>query len=384
MSAIHTRVTSQPHSPAPVSFSRSLVTIGRDASAPRAALRVGVSVLVPLVVLYALGHPEWSIFGAFGAFTSVYGRTVLRGARLRMQTVAAVVMVVSVALGSVVAPAPAPASEWMTVLLGAVWAMIVALISQAARWTPPGPLFAVFALCAVASIPVPSVTGANSPAGVNVLVAVVVSGASAAFALLVGQAHAVLRAPSASIAAPSTPSPTGSAAITRLRSVLGSRESLLSAARFGVALAVAGSLSTLLQIGHPYWAMVAAVVPLVAFDLAQTMVRGAHRVLGTLVGLVVAWGLLLLHPAGLWAILLVVALQIAAELMILRNYGVALIFITPLALVMVSMAHPTDPTALITDRGLETVLGTLVAVVVALVWSGIRTARERGREGRVG
>ncbi|MEF2975648.1 FUSC family protein [Subtercola sp. YIM 133946] len=384
-------------------FTRSLVSIGRDESAPRAALRVGVSVLVPLVVLLLIGHIEWSVYGAFGAFASVYGRNVAQGARLRMQATAGLVMVVSVVLGSAIALTPQ--REWLTVAIASVWAVVVALLSQAARFTPPGPLFAVFALCAVASIPATSIAGGSgfgdAPA-VSIVIAVVVSAASAVFALLVGQVGALAarsvqsaqsaqsvqsvqrRAPGEAVSTQQRGSggPTaGAAALARLASVLRSRASLLSAARFGVALAVAGSLSTALGIGHPYWAMVAAVVPLVAFELAQTMVRGTHRVLGTLVGLVLAWGLLLLQPAGLWAILLVVALQVVAELMVLRNYGVALIFITPLALVMVSMAHPTDPSALIADRGVETLLGTLVAVAVALVWSAARTASSR-RPGR--
>src|ERR1700712_1875653 len=95
------------------SFAKSLVTVGRHNGAHTAALRVGISVLVPLVALYAIGHIEWSIYAAFGAFASVYGRNVARSARLRMQAIAAGVMVVSVVLGSVIALSPE--REWMTV-----------------------------------------------------------------------------------------------------------------------------------------------------------------------------------------------------------------------------------------------------------------------------
>ena len=43
------------------------------AGAHRVALRAGVSVLVPLLVIAAIHRPEWTMYAAFGAFTSLYG-----------------------------------------------------------------------------------------------------------------------------------------------------------------------------------------------------------------------------------------------------------------------------------------------------------------------
>lgn len=86
-------------------------------------------------------------------------------------------------------------------------------------------------------------------------------------------------------------------------------------------------------------------------------------------GVALALPLLLLHPTGLVAILLVVALQVTAELLVLRNYGLALVFITPLALVMIELATDSDPLALASDRAVETVLGCLLALLVAALFS---------------
>lgn len=47
---------------------------------------------------------------------------------------------------------------------------------------------------------------------------------------------------------------------------------------------IAGALATGLDIGHPYWAMVGAVVPLAARDLLPQLGRGTHRVIGTFLG----------------------------------------------------------------------------------------------------
>lgn len=319
-------------------YARSLLRLGEHDGSHRAAIRAGLTVLIPLLVVYALGHVEWSIYAAFGAFTAVYARHDGYRARLRMQSAAALVMVLSVTFGCLVALLPG--REWAVVAVASVWAMVVARVSDVFRFGPPGPLFAVFGLCAVASVPA---TAGSLP------VAVTVSAASALLALVIGQAGRVRRRSAAS----------GAPKLAR------ARFRALHIVRYGVAAAVAGSLSTGLGIGHPYWAIVAAIVPLVAVELPHALVRGTHRVLGTVVGLGVTWLLLLANPTGIVAIFLVVALQMLAELFILRNYGLALLFVTPLALLMINLVHPSDPSALIVDRGVETLLGTAVALVVA-------------------
>ena len=42
--------------------------------AHRVAVRAAISVFVPLAMVTLLGHPEWSPYAAFGAFTSLYVR----------------------------------------------------------------------------------------------------------------------------------------------------------------------------------------------------------------------------------------------------------------------------------------------------------------------
>jgi uncharacterized membrane protein YccC len=135
-------------------------------------------------------------------------------------------------------------------------------------------------------------------------------------------------------------------------------------ARNVAGVVLAGSVSTVVGIGHPYWAMVSAVVPLAATRPAAQVVRGLHRIIGTLVGLGVAAVLLALDPGGLVLILCVVALQCVAELLVGRNYALALVAITPLALLMVHLAAPTPASVLLLDRGVETVIGVLIGLAV--------------------
>jgi hypothetical protein len=345
---------------------RSIFAFGAHSGAHRVALRAGISIAVPLLTVWAIGHVEWTLYAAFGAFTALYGRKSSTVPRLAMQASAAVVMISSLLLGVVVASLPG--SEWVVVGVAALWTMIVAAISDALKWHPPGPLFAVFALCAVASVP---------PTETSFRDALLVSGATAFFALLVGsighvrsERRAVAASETAARSSTAAPTSADGPAPVPVRSHLSetfSRPSeWLHLLRFGVAAAAAGSLSTALGIGHPYWAIVAAIVPIASVSVSHSFVRATHRVLGTVGGLVLACAILSFNPTGLVAILLVVALQVTAELFVGRNYGFALLFVTPLALVMIELAHHVPTATLITDRAVETLLGTVVALGVVL------------------
>jgi hypothetical protein len=339
-------------------FSRSVVAVGEHGGAHRVAFRAGISVAVPLITIWALGHVEWSLYAAFGAFTALYGRSSSRVHRLRMQFSAAVMLIASLLLGVVVATLPNP--EWAVVIVASVWTMCVAAVSDALNWHPPGPLFAVFALCAVASVPVQSTSFRD---------AALVSAASALFSIFVGFVDHSRRASRSTALRAGPARPT-------FRQRFSGREEWFLLLRFGVAAGAAGTLSTALGIGHPYWAMVAAIVPISAVNMSHSLVRATHRVVGTFLGLVLAWAILLFEPSGLIGILLVVGLQVAAELLIGRNYALALIFVTPLALVMIALAHPVASHALIVDRAVETALGTVVALVVVML-SWLTTQRAR-------
>lgn len=303
--------------------------------------------LVPLLLLVLVGRPEWTPYAAFGAFTSLYGRHHQRSERAGMQVVAGVFLTLSVTLGVTVAQVPE--SRWLIVVLGALLAAAGTLTSDAFRWHPPGPIFLLFgfAVCGMALAP-PS----------DIPIAFGVAAASAAFAVLVGSIGA-LREPGA-WERPVLPHPRF---VDAWRTV-GARAHLL---RYTVALLLSGGIATASGWEHPYWAMVAAVAVLSGPDRASRLSRSTHRVVGTLLGVGVAAVILPLHPVGVWAVVLIAALQVLAELFVGRNYAFALLFITPLALLMGQLVHPTPVGQLLVDRLLETILGALVAVAVLLL-----------------
>ena len=75
---------------------------GPHGGAHRVALRAGVSVCVPLLVLVLAGRVGWAPYAAFGAFTSLYGRRHARAERAGMQVVAGAFLVLAVTAGALV------------------------------------------------------------------------------------------------------------------------------------------------------------------------------------------------------------------------------------------------------------------------------------------
>lgn len=155
-------------------------------------------------------------------------------------------------------------------------------------------------------------------------------------------------------------------------------------ARFFIGVALAGVLGVLIgtQYGgsHPYWAMVACVAGLSGATRRARVMRGAQRLVGTLAGVLVAGLILPLHPRGMAAVIVIAALQVAAELLVGRNYAFALLFVTPLALMMGQIVHEVPTAPLLVDRAAETLIGCAVALVV-LFCVPERTTRMKATSG---
>lgn len=329
------------------------------------ALRCAVGVFVPLITLVLLGRLDLAIFASFGAFTGIYGRGEQHGTRFAVQLRAGLLMLLVILLAALMArvgPAlglDAVAESWLLVLTTTVVAGTCSVAISWLRLRPAGSLFHIFAFAAIASIP------HQPPVWQAMLVAVLTT----VLSLLIGFSARIL--PSHRTAWV-WPAPIRHAAGER-------RAAWLEGLGYLVAAGLAGSLATLagqwLGFGHAYWAMVAAVVPLVGHSTVHRVRRGVQRIIGTVLGLALLAAILLLGLAP-WQTVLVIALcQFGAELFIARQYVLAQLFVTPLALISTLLVVPASPTILLRDRIIETVIGAAVGVAVVLapvLWRRLR------------
>ncbi|NFV81071.1 FUSC family protein [Magnetospirillum aberrantis SpK] len=133
---------------------------------------------------------------------------------------------------------------------------------------------------------------------------------------------------------------------------------------FGTFVGLSLAAAQVLQLEKAYWVPVSCLAVIQGTSLRAVWTKKVHRILGTSVGLMVAWGLLSL-PLDKWTIALVMmALSFIIETAVVRHYAVAVVFITPLTILLAEAAtlgH--GPTAeLVQARFFDTVLGCTIGL----------------------
>ncbi|MEV6344271.1 FUSC family protein [Actinoplanes sp. NPDC051851] len=325
--------------------------VNRHAGDHHPALRMAVSSMVPMVALVLAGHASWSAWAVLGTMAAIYGRLDTPWRRLRVQVAVGLTLVTLVVAGT--ALAAADASGWTLVLCTALVAGAATVLTDLGRWAPTGPLFPVL------------VFGASSAQTVttsDVRIAGLVALGALAWALTVTAVAGAVDLPGA----PPQQLPPPRA---------GARLITLHTAVCLVAVALAGSVSVLAGWQHPAWAMVAAVVPVVGRTTSGQLLRAGQRLLGTLAGVLVAGVLYAIPFTPLTAALVLGTLLFGAELLIARNYALALLCITPAT---IGLAHPSGSDqlwSLLADRTLENATGIAVVVLLILATHRLRHPR---------
>ena len=76
-------------------------------------------------------------------------------------------------------------------------------------------------------------------------------------------------------------------------------------------------------------------------------------------------------------VLLIATLQFTTEVVVVRHYGLALIFITPLALTIAASGNTDDPVRIVGERIVDTLLGAVIGVLVFWCDEWRRSGRRR-------
>ncbi|WP_162958109.1 FUSC family protein [Nocardia yunnanensis] len=323
---------------------------------------------IPAALAVAAGHPHEALFATFGAFAVLYGDGRPIRVRTSLVAIAGAALLLATWLGAATGHAVlgrAHAPLVMAALLTAV-AALAAWVVTALRSGPPGALFFVL-VCSAA------LAAAHGGAPVGRIVEFACYGVVSALAVTAASVLAD-RLRGAGWERPAVPS-----VAYRLRRGLSPHShALTTTARVVTACGVAGGIGVAIGSLRPYWAIIAAVVILAnGPDRVRGHARAIHRFAGTAVGLVLFAGLYALNPSGYMLVALLAALMFAIELFIVGNYAVAVLFITPTALLTGGAGAAHGSTALMMrDRFIETIIGVTVAAVCLNIVA--RRAHRRG------
>lgn len=128
----------------------------------------------------------------------------------------------------------------------------------------------------------------------------------------------------------------------------------VNAVRSGIILTIASIISYKFGFSRAYWIPLSCTSAMMGATIIGTFHRAVQRTIGTLVGLILAIYILSLQPKGLLLIIICILLTGITELFIVKNYALAVIFITPNALLIAETATKTHDfsyfaTARVTD-----------------------------------
>jgi uncharacterized membrane protein YccC len=142
---------------------------------------------------------------------------------------------------------------------------------------------------------------------------------------------------------------------------------VVPALRITLGTGVAGGAAAFMSFGHGYWAALSAAAVLHSVNVRATVLRSIQRTLGTAAGLLITIGVLAAHPAPVAVVGLIVLFEFLMEYVVARNYGLGVVFLTPLALLLSDLASPAPARTLIYDRMVGSIVGIVIGLACALL-----------------
>ena len=148
------------------------------------------------------------------------------------------------------------------------------------------------------------------------------------------------------------------------------------AVRIAVCLSLALLISRELHLPHGYWLPMTAAIVLRP-DFAATFNFGLLRVVGTVLGLLLTTALLHITPHEPWPhLILMAALCMAFRYLATAHYGIAVAALTGTVVILLSF-EGVNSGAAVTDRVINTVLGSGMALLAYVLWPTWEKGRVR-------
>lgn len=140
---------------------------------------------------------------------------------------------------------------------------------------------------------------------------------------------------------------------------------LIEAVTFGLFAGVALLTAHLFQLENPYWVPTSCAAVMQGASTRHVWQRSIQRIAGTFIGLCVTWIILLLQPSLLVICFSIILLQVVVEWLVVRNYGIAVIFISILTIFLAESDSSliSNPTGLIIARFADILTGSIIGAI---------------------
>ncbi|MEC2061130.1 FUSC family protein [Bacillus stercoris] len=152
---------------------------------------------------------------------------------------------------------------------------------------------------------------------------------------------------------------------------------LIRALKYGIVLFAADMFALVFGFARSYWIPLSAAAVMLGTTVVFTLHRAIQRSVGTVIGVMLAGAILFFKPGGVYIAFCIAALQCLLEMLIVRNYALAVPFLTANALVITESMHGGAGAgyfmiARLTDVAVGSVIGLLGTI---LLWRRFSTKR---------
>lgn len=319
-----------------------------------AGLQTGLTAVVALTLVYLSAWSEFVGFAGLGALVALFARHSSHWQRHWMLLLAAAIQTGLVFLMSGVA-----FLEWSVpaqlALLSIICGLLMFICSSTALGAP-GPLIFLFAAGACVG---------SEPNWPQVVDRTLVTGAATLVGWFICMITSFWRY------VPKEQTASANAQIRPLKSRLIAAVRTLIGAAIAVYLVHYG-----FEAHYPAWAAMGALAVMQGAHLHLSMNRALQRMVGTTMGAVIAWFLLVQEPS-IWTLIAVIGVfQLLTEIFIGSNYALGQMFIAPMALLTMHLAAPwVSSEAMVPERVLDTVVGACIGMVIAVLFSTLDDRR---------
>ena len=151
----------------------------------------------------------------------------------------------------------------------------------------------------------------------------------------------------------------------------------ITSLRYGVILTIAAIVAYLFEFQRAYWVPLSCAAVMSGATIVATYHRAIQRLVGTIVGILIASFVLSFEPEGLLIAFLIFLLTFITELFIVRNYALAALFFTPNALIMAestTLGHSFSYFA--SARIVDVLIGSMIGLI-GVLFVGRRSASSR-------
>lgn len=152
----------------------------------------------------------------------------------------------------------------------------------------------------------------------------------------------------------------------------------ITALRFGVITTIAALVAHSFDFTRSYWIPLSCVAIMSGATMVATFHRALQRSIGTLIGIIIASSILYFKPSGYPIAFFILFFTAVTELCIVKNYGLAVIFITPNALLLAETITGGEFAFFhfSTARIIDVVIGSAIGLLGVIIM-GKRTASSR-------